>query len=94
ALHTPRWEPAWNPHNQYLLTLTAAGIPGGLALVLVLFYPALRRGPADGRERIRRAVPVLMITICLFESYLLRSNVSMMYMLFTAALWRGVRADR
>ncbi len=29
-----------------------------------------------------------MITICLFESYLLRSNVSMMYMLFTAALWR------
>ncbi|MBX3592475.1 MAG: O-antigen ligase family protein [Burkholderiaceae bacterium] len=94
ALHTPGWEPAWNPHNQYLQMLTAAGIPGGLALVLVLFYPLLRRGPPDGRERIRRAVPVLMITICLFESYLLRSNISMMYMLFTAALWRGVRAGR
>ncbi|MCO5108929.1 MAG: O-antigen ligase family protein [Burkholderiaceae bacterium] len=92
ALHTPGWEPAWNPHDQYLQTLTAAGIPGGVALALVLSYPLLRRGPPDGRERIRRAVPVLMITICLFESYLLRSNVSMMYMLFTAALWRGVRA--
>ena len=94
AIHTPQWEPAWNPHNHYLFVLTAAGIPGGIALALVLGYPLRRRGPPDGRERIRRAVPVLMITICLFESYLLRSNVSMMYMLFTAALWRGAsRAD-
>ncbi|MCZ2414506.1 MAG: O-antigen ligase family protein [Burkholderiales bacterium] len=88
ATHTPQWTPAWNPHNHYLLVLTAAGLPGGIALALVLGYPLRRRAPADGRERIRRAVPVLMITICLFESYLLRSNVSMMYMLFTAALWR------
>jgi len=94
AIHTPQWAPAWNPHNHYLFVLTAAGIPGGIALALVLGYPLRRRGPSDGRERIRRAVPVLMITICLFESYLLRSNVSMMYMLFTAALWRGAsRAD-
>ncbi|MCZ7561388.1 MAG: O-antigen ligase family protein [Burkholderiaceae bacterium] len=89
AIHTPQWAPAWNPHNYYLFALTAAGVPGGIALALVLGYPLRRRGPADGRERIRRAVPVLMITICLLESYLLRSNVSMMYMLFTAALWRG-----
>ncbi len=89
AVHTPQWAPAWNPHNYYLFALTAAGLPGGIALALVLGYPLRRRGLADGRERIRRAVPVLMITICLFESYLLRSNVSMMYMLFTAALWRG-----
>lgn len=89
AIHTPQWAPAWNPHNHYLFVLTAAGVPGGIALALLLGYPLRRRGPDRGRERIRRAVPVLMITICLFESYLLRSNVSMMYMLFTAALWRG-----
>ncbi|MFO1301863.1 MAG: O-antigen ligase family protein [Burkholderiaceae bacterium] len=89
AIHTPQWAPAWNPHNYYLFALTAAGIPGGVALALVLGYPLRRQGPADERKRIRRAVPVLMITLCLFESYLLRSNVSMMYMLFTAALWRG-----
>ncbi len=89
AVHTPQWEPAWNPHNQYLLTLTAAGVPGGVMLALVLLFPLLRRGPADARARIRRAVPTLLIVICLLESYLARSNVSMMYLLFTAALWCG-----
>ena len=89
AVHTPQWNPAWNPHNQYLLTLTAAGAPGGVMLALVLLFPLLRRGPADARARIRRAVPTLLIVICLLESYLARSNVSMMYLLFTAALWCG-----
>ena len=88
AAHTPDWAPAWNPHNYYLFVLTAAGLPAGIALVVLLFYPLWRHSPADGRERMRRALPILMITICLLESYLLRSNVSLMCMLFTAALWR------
>lgn len=90
AIHTPQWEPAWNPHNQYLYVLTAAGLAGGIALALVLGVPLLRRGPADGRECIRRAPPLLLIVICLGESYLLRSNVSLMYVLFLAASWCGV----
>jgi O-antigen ligase len=90
ALHTPQWEPAWNPHNQYLLVLTAAGIPGALALGLVLLFPLARRGADDGRDRIRRAPPLLLIVICLFESYLARSNVSMMYLLFMAAACCGL----
>jgi O-antigen ligase len=89
--YSPQWEPAWNPHNQYLLALTSVGLLGGAALALVLFYPMLRRGPKDGWEGLRVAVPVLFITICLFESYLMRSNTSMMYVLFSAALWRGTR---
>ncbi|HRA77272.1 MAG TPA: O-antigen ligase family protein [Burkholderiaceae bacterium] len=90
AVHTPQWPAGWNPHNHYLLVLTAAGVPGGIMLALVLFVPLLRAGPDDGRQRIRRAVPTLLIVICLLESYLARSNVSMMYVLFTAALWCGV----
>ena len=90
AIHTPQWVTGWNPHNHYLLVLTAAGVPGGIMLALVLLVPLLRAGPDDGRQRIRRAVPTLLIVICLLESYLARSNVSMMYMLFTAALWCGV----
>jgi O-antigen ligase len=89
--YSPQWEPAWNPHNQYLLALTSAGLLGGAILLLVLAYPALRRGPKDGWEGLRVAVPLLFITICLFESYLMRSNTSMMYVLFSAALWSGVR---
>lgn len=88
-IHTPEVSLAWNPHNQYLYALTAAGIPGGILLMLVLLVPLLRKGEADGREHIRHAVPVLMLTICLVESYLLRSNTSLMYVAFTAALWCG-----
>ena len=91
ALHTPNWEPVYNPHNQFLYALANAGLPAGLLLLLVLGYPLLRRGPADGRERIRRALPVLFIPICVFESYLMRSNLSMMYLVFLAALWCGIR---
>jgi O-antigen ligase len=89
--YSPQWEPAWNPHNQYLLALTSAGLLGGVVLALVLFYPMLRRSPKDGWEGVRVAVPLLFITICLFESYLMRSNTSMMYVLFSAALWRCTR---
>jgi O-antigen ligase len=92
ALHTPEWEPVYNPHNQYLYALANAGIPAGLLLLAVLGYPLVRRGPDDGRQRIRKALPVLFIPICVFESYLMRSNLSMMYVLFLAALWCGVRA--
>lgn len=94
ALHTPAWAPAWNPHNQYLYALTAAGLAGGASLALVLLVPLLRRGPADGRERVRRAPPLLLIVICLAESYLLRSNVSLMYVVFVAATWSGAGAVR
>ncbi|HEY8608867.1 MAG TPA: O-antigen ligase family protein [Noviherbaspirillum sp.] len=86
-LHTPSVMLAWNPHNQYLYALTAAGIPGGVLLLLVLLVPLFRRGERDGREYLRKALPVLLATICLVESYLLRSNISLLYILFTAALW-------
>lgn len=91
AIHTPQWEPVYNPHNQYLYALTNAGVPAGLLLLAVFLVPLLRPGPADGRERIRKALPVLFIPICVFESYLMRSNLSMMYVIFLAALWCGVK---
>lgn len=89
--YTPQLAPQWNPHNQYLYALTAAGIPGGILLLLVLLVPLARRCEADGWQYLRRAVPVLLLTICLVESYLLRSNTSLMYVVFTAALWSGAR---
>lgn len=94
AIHTPQWEPAWNPHNQYLYALTAGGLPAGALLAAVLLLPLLRRGADDGRQRMRRALPLLVIVICVFESYLMRSNVSLMYALFMAALWCGERERR
>lgn len=94
AQYSPQWEPAWNPHNQYLLALTSVGLLGGIALLLTLIYPMVRRGPQDGLQRVRFALPVLFIVICLFESYLMRSNTSLMYVLFSAALWRGLQESK
>lgn len=91
AQHTPDWTPIYNPHNQYLYAQANAGVAASLLLLAVLFFPLLRRGPVDGRQRIRLALPVLFIPICLFESYLMRSNLSLMYVLFLAALWTGAR---
>lgn len=87
--YSPDVEPAWNPHNQYLYALTAAGLPGGVLLMLVLLVPMLQKAQTDGREHLRKAVPLLLLTICLAESYLIRSNTSLMYVAFTAALWCG-----
>lgn len=94
AEQTPDWTPIYNPHNQYLYAQANAGVLASLLLIAVLFFPLLRRGPADGRQRIRLALPVLFIPICLFESYLMRSNLSLMYVLFLAALWCGVRENK
>jgi O-antigen ligase len=90
AERTPDWMAGyWNPHNQYLYALTSAGLPAGALLALALLYPLARRSGPDPRQRIRRALPLLMIVICFFESYLMRSNTSLMYALFTAACWSG-----
>ncbi|MCP4635668.1 MAG: O-antigen ligase family protein [Methyloversatilis sp.] len=94
AQYSPAWEPMYNPHNQYLYAQANAGVPASLLLAAVLLFPLLRRGPDDGRQRVRVAVPLLFIPICLFESYLMRSNLSMMYVVFLAAAWCGTRESR
>ncbi|MBP6095280.1 MAG: O-antigen ligase family protein [Methyloversatilis sp.] len=91
ALHTPIWKTAWNPHNHYLYVLTATGVLGGSILLPLLLLPLLRHSPPDGRQFIRYAPPILIMTISLFESYLMRSNISLMYVAFLAALWCGIR---
>ncbi|MDP2868935.1 O-antigen ligase [Methyloversatilis sp.] len=91
ALHTPEWKTAWNPHNHYLYVLTATGVLGGSILLMLLLLPLLRHNPPDGRQFIRAAPPVLIMTISLFESYLMRSNISLMFAVFLAVLWCGIR---
>lgn len=94
ALHTPAWKPLWNPHNEYLLAMASAGLLGAVSVLMVLFYPLLRRGPDDGRAYLRVAVPLLFIVLCLLESYLMRSNTKLMYVVFTAILWCDVRGRK
>lgn len=92
AEHTPTWESGWNPHNQYLLMLTSAGLLGGIALLILLVAPPyLARHADDEWSRLRIALPLLFAVICLSESYLIRSNTSLMFVLFSAALYAGLK---
>lgn len=92
AEHTPNWATGWNPHNHYLLMLTSAGLLGGIALLILLAAPPyLARHADDEWGRIRVALPLLFAVICLSESYLIRSNTSLMFVLFSAALYAGLK---
>lgn len=88
ARHTPAWDPTHNPHSQYLLALTTTGLFGGIALLVALLPPALLRLPrSDGLDRLRVALPVLFLLICALESYLWRTNTSLMFVLFSVLLY-------
>jgi O-antigen ligase len=83
----------WNPHNQYLLVLSTTGLVGGTLLVLVLVAVAgSRTDPVDRLRRIQVALVVLFAVICLGESYLARSNTSLMFVLFSALIARSALA--
>jgi O-antigen ligase len=85
---SPQWTPTHNPHSQYFLALTTTGVLGGMVLLLVLLPPALLRIPyRDGFDRMRIALPLLYLTICALESYLWRTNTSLMFVLFSALLY-------
>jgi O-antigen ligase len=97
AVHTPQWGTDFNPHNQYLFALSTTGLIGGAVLVSILFLPPYyARGRRDEWSRVRIALPLLFAIICLGESYLWRSNTSLMFVLFSAILYADLQcvADR
>jgi O-antigen ligase len=75
-----------NPHNQYLFVLTTTGVLGGAALALVLLPPTLWRRQDPELDGLRLALLVFIGAICMLESYLWRSNTSLLYVLFAVAL--------
>lgn len=88
AIHSPQWATVFNPHNQYLFALATTGLIGGAVLVCLYVWPwYLARSIHDEWSRIRIAVPLLFAVICLGESYLWRSNTSLLFVLFTAVLY-------
>jgi O-antigen ligase len=85
----------WNPHNQYLLVLSTTGLVGGAVLLAMLVAVVmLRTEPADRLRRIQVALVVLFAVICLGESYLARSNTSLMFVLFSALVARSALEAR
>jgi O-antigen ligase len=77
----------FNPHNQYLMTATTTGLLG-LAALLVVFYLAAASG-ADPRAR---SVLVGFAVVCMFESYLWRSNTALAFSVIMAVLVTGAKS--
>ncbi|HEX2530000.1 MAG TPA: O-antigen ligase family protein [Burkholderiaceae bacterium] len=79
-----RWKStpdSFNPHNQYLLTAATTGLLG-LAALINAFWVAARLSP-DMRTK---AVLLGFAVVCLFESYLWRSNTSLTFSAILAVL--------
>lgn len=72
---------SFNPHNQFLMVAVTTGVLGLLAL-LGIFYSAVRSG---GDTRMR-SVMIGFAVVCLFESYLWRSNTALAFSAIVAAL--------
>lgn len=86
ALHSPVAFTTTNPHNQYLFVLSTTGVLGGAALALVLLPPTLWRRRDPELDGLRLALLVFIGTICMLESYLWRSNTSLLYVIFAVML--------
>jgi len=92
AQHSPAWLTTVNPHNQYLFVLACTGVLGALVLGLVLCPPALWQGWGDTLSDWRVGLAVFAAVVCLFESYLWRSNTAALFVLFSTLLMRSPHA--
>lgn len=88
-LQSPQWQRTFNPHNQYLFVLTTTGLLGGLIMVLVYLPPALWKGSNDALSEYRWALFTFIACISIFESYLWRSNTSLLFVLFSTLLMQS-----
>ncbi|MBO1927648.1 O-antigen ligase family protein [Thiomicrorhabdus sp. 6S2-11] len=83
-----------NPHNQYLFTFTTSGIIGLLSLVGIyltigyLTYQDYKTTPKNELNPIKVGLLILFLIIPLAESYLWRSNTSLLLILFSAFLFK------
>lgn len=94
-VYTPGWVSTVNPHNQFLLSAVSVGFGGLLLLILVFLGPVyLSRHVHDDLQKMRVGLVVLFSIICLSESYLFRSNTSLMFILFSAAFYSTTRLQK
>lgn len=83
-----------NPHNQYLFSAATSGILGTLSLAGIfltlawLIYRDYRARPDDELNPLKVGFLVLFMIICLAESYLWRSNTTLVFVLFSALFFQ------
>ncbi|WP_460844101.1 O-antigen ligase family protein [Noviherbaspirillum agri] len=82
-----RWKSTkntFNPHNQYLMTAATTGLLGLTALLCIFYFAASSNG--DMRTR---SMLIGFAVVCMFESYLWRSNTALTFSVLLAVLASG-----
>lgn len=90
AKNTPSALVAAHPHNMYLLEMVQFGLLGLLSL-LAIFYFQIRfalHAKDDMCGKIGMALPLLFMVIMLSDSYLLGHYTTMLFVFFSAFLYR------
>ena len=90
-IKSPDFPYSTNPHNMYLLIMVQSGLIG-LASLFYLFYTQIRFSIKSESSRFYRDVgitlPILFIVINLSDSYLLGHYTTLMYVFFSAFLYK------
>jgi O-antigen ligase len=89
--HTPQAITTVNPHNQFMLILSSTGMLGGLSLLFLLW---MTLGPTvRSTGQAKHYVVALWIgyaVICMFESYLWRSNTALAFCTMAALFHKNL----
>lgn len=87
-----RWQStpdSFNPHNQFLLTAATTGMIGLIALLSIFGV-----GLSFGRDARTKSMLAGFAVVCMFESYLWRSNTSLTFSAMLAVLMLGNKMER
>ncbi|WP_263833662.1 O-antigen ligase family protein [Sulfurospirillum oryzae] len=92
---SPNALPTVNPHNMYLLVLAQTGIVG-LMLMLSIFYMQIQSffKSNDSLSPLRLALPILFLTIMLSDSYLLGHHTALLFVYFSAILYKDFSGEK
>ncbi|WP_088437454.1 O-antigen ligase family protein [Sulfurospirillum diekertiae] len=92
---SPSALPTVNPHNMYLLVLAQTGIVG-LLLLLSIFYIQIQSffKSNDSLAPLRLALPLLFLTIMLSDSYLLGHHTALLFVYFSAILYKDFSGEK
>lgn len=92
---TPNALTTVNPHNMYLLVLAQTGIVG-LVLMLSIFYMQIQSffKINDSLSPLRLALPLLFFTIMLSDSYLLGHYTALLFVYFSAILYKDFSGEK
>lgn len=87
--YSPEWDTTFNPHNQYLFVLTTTGLLGGAIMLFVYIPPAVWKKRKDEYSNPRVALLLFISLISIFESYLWRSNTSLLFVVFSVVFMQS-----